>query len=246
MQAAASILVQKIQMTFQIGDQCRTVGFSLLRLSKAIEFQSNVFQAQLFPQRIRQQDQFGIDFGPMEAHGFRTDLMKLPVASALRPLMAEHRAHVIQALAAVVQQRMLGRGTNDARRRLGAQRQMLPIQAVFEGIHFLFDNIGDLAQAANEQCCRFYDGRTHIAISVSRHERPHLVFQPLPARRVRGKNVVHAFDGHQFAGFGLRIACLVAHGMHQWVKDWRVGIGRRMRRLGRRLSIQIREGLPLG
>ena len=183
---------------FQVSDQLGAVLLALVRLPEAVDFQAHVVQAQLLPQRVRQQDDFRIHVGPGKTQRFGADLVELPVATALRPLVPEHRAHVVQALAAVVQQRMFGHRAHHAGGAFGAQRQLFAVQAVLEGVHLLFDDVGHLAQAANEQRRRLDDRCADVAVGVARHQAAHLVFQPLPARRLGRQDVVHAFDGSQF------------------------------------------------
>ena len=197
MQAAARILVEHIHVLLQVCDQRRAVGAALVGLPQAVQFQPHVLQPQFRPQRMRQQNDLGIGFRAGKAQRLGTDLVELAVAAALWPFMPEHRPHVVQALAAVVEHGMLYHRTHHPRRCLGAQRQLFTVEPVLEGVHLLLDDVGDFAQAAHEQRRRLDDGRADVAISVARHEGAHLVLQPFPARRIGRKNVVHALDGNQ-------------------------------------------------
>ena len=198
-QAAACVLVELVGMLLEVGDQRRTVLAPLFRLAQAVELQPPVRQAQLAPQRHGQQDQLGIHLRPGKAQRLGADLVELPVAAALRTLAAEHGAHVEQALAAVVQQVVLGHGAHQAGRTLGAQRQVVGVAVlvlpVLEGVHLLLDNVGHLAQAAGEQLGVLHDRRAGVAVGEPSHHAAHRLLQPLPARRDRRQDVVHALDG---------------------------------------------------
>jgi hypothetical protein len=100
------------------------VGAALVGLAQAVEFQPPVAEAQRGPQVHGQQDQLGVDLGP-PAQRLGADLVELAIAAALRALVPEHRAHVVQALAAVVQQVVLDHGAHQAGRAFGAQAQVV-------------------------------------------------------------------------------------------------------------------------
>ncbi len=202
MQAALGLFVQHIAVLFKVGDQGSAVGLTLRRLAQAVEFQAHVFQAQHLPQVIRQQDQFGVDLCATKTQHLGANLVKLAVAAALRTLVAEHRAHVVQALAAFVEQVVLDHRAHQTGRAFGAQGQLLTVQAVFKGVHLLFDDVCDLTQAAHEKRCGLDDGQAHIAVGVAGHQSAHLRLQPLPTGGVGRQDVVHALDAHQLLGFG--------------------------------------------
>ena len=124
--------------------------------------------------------------------------MELAVTPTLGALVAEHRPHVPHALAAVVQQVVLNGGAHQAGCALGAQRELLAVQAILERVHLFFHNVGHLADAAHKQLGVLNDGRAHIAVGEAVHHLAHLRFQPLPAGGLAGQDVVHAFDGVEF------------------------------------------------
>ena len=136
--------------------------------------------------------------GAGKAQRLGAHLVELAIAATLRTLVAEHRAHVVEALAAFVQQVVLGYGAHHAGGIFRAQCQRLAIQAVFKGIHFLLDHIGHFAQAAHEQAGRLDDGGADIAIGKARHDLAHLALQPFPVRGMRRQDVVHALDRGNF------------------------------------------------
>ena len=73
-------------------------------------------------------DVLGIDVRAGEAERLDADLVKLPVASLLRSLVAEHRARVVQALRPAVEQIVLERGAHAGGRAFRAQRQALAVE----------------------------------------------------------------------------------------------------------------------
>jgi hypothetical protein len=161
-----------------------------------------LFEPQDLPQVVGQQDQFGIDLGTTKTQHFGTNLVELAVAATLRTLVAEHGAHVIQALATFVQQVVLDHSAHQTCCALGAQGQLFTIESVFKGVHLFFDNVGHLAQAPNEKCCGLNNGQSHVAVGIARHQATHLRLQPLPAGRIGRQDVVHALDADQFLGLG--------------------------------------------
>ena len=205
MQTAARVLVQLLGVRLEVGDQGRAVLAPLVGLAQAVQLQSPVLDAQFAPQRHREQDQFRVQLRPAKAQRLGTDLVELAVAPALRPLAPEHGAHVVQALAAVVQQVVLGHGAHQAGRALRAQRQVVGaavlVGAVFEGVHLFFDDVRHLAQAARVELRLLHDRHAHVAISVLGHHAAHDGFEPFPARRFGRQDVVHALDGGDLQGF---------------------------------------------
>ncbi len=200
MQAATRIFVQLVCVGFEVGDQGRTVGLAFVRLAQAVDLQAHVLtdgQAQVAPQGGGHQDELGVHIWTGETQHLGTHLMELAIASFLRALVAEHGADVVQALAAFVQKIVLVDGAHRAGGAFGAQGQLVAIEAVFKGVHLLFDDVGDFAQATHEQGGGLDDGRAHVQIAVAAHQLSHLVFEPFPARRFRRQDVVHAFDGGQ-------------------------------------------------
>ena len=164
-------------------------------LTQTIELKSHILQTYGLPQSAGKQNQLSVYLGAAKTQCFSANLVKLPVAAALRAFMAEHRPHVIQALTAFVQQVVLDDRAHHTGGGLGAQRQLLSVQTVFKGIHFLFNNVGHFTKAAHKQSRRFNNRRAYIAVGVQAHDIAHSGFQGLPASRLGRQNVVHAFDG---------------------------------------------------
>ena len=205
-QASARVLIQRIRVSLKMGDQLGPVPGAFVGLSKAVDFKAPVAQAKFTPERGGHQNQLGIDFRPGESQCFRTDLVELAIAAPLRTFPTEHRAHVVKALGAIVEQVVFNDRADHTRRIFRPHAQVLTVtmlvRAVLKGIHLLFDDIGHLANAAHEQAGVLKDRGANIAIGMAVHQQADLVFKPLPTRRLRRKYVVHAFDGKQLFGFG--------------------------------------------
>ena len=105
-QAALGILVEQVGVLLEVRDQLRRDARALGRLAQAVEFEPHVASGRA-PSRARCASRISSasTSGPGEAQRLGADLVELAVAAALRPLVAEHRPHVPEPLAAVVQQR---------------------------------------------------------------------------------------------------------------------------------------------
>ena len=193
-QPALGVSVQQLAVLLEVGDQGLAMCLALGRHTQAVEFDTHLAQTELVEQVGHQQHQFGVQRRPLKTQGLGAQLVELAVAAALRALVAEHRTQVIQAASTVIGQVVLDGRAHHARRVLGAQRQLLAVEAVFEGVHLLLDDVGGLTGAAHEQRRRFDDGRADHAVAVARHHVAHRGFQGFPARRFRRQDVVHAFD----------------------------------------------------
>ena len=132
---------------------------AFVRLPQRIQLQTDVGQAQVVPQALTHQDDFGVDVRARKAKRFRTKLVKLAIAPTLWTLVAKHGAHVIETFRAFVQHIVFHHCTHYASSCLGSQGVVLAIQAVFKGVHLLFDDVGDFAQATDEQSRGLHDRR---------------------------------------------------------------------------------------
>ena len=150
--------------------------------------------AERAPQPRQHHDLLGVDVGARESQRLDVELVELPVAAFLRALVAEHRAAGPHALRPLVGERMLDRGADDAGGRLGTQRQALAVELVLERVHLVFDDVGRIADAADEQRRRLDDRHAHVPVAVLREHGARGVLEALPERRVVGQHVVHAAD----------------------------------------------------
>ncbi len=170
---------------------------ALLGLAQAVQLQPNsadLIDAEDFPEARQHHDQFGIDVRSRKAHRLDVDLMELPVAPALRPLVAEHGAYGPQPARRLVGKVVLDDRTHHTGGELGAEREVLAIQAILERVHLLLDDVGDLADALHEELGVLDDRRTDLLVAVAPQPVGHAGFEPLPQRRLAGEHVVHAPD----------------------------------------------------
>src|ERR1019366_7606458 len=170
----------------EIADERVAVAAPLFGLAEAVELEADVLvfdETELAPERSAHEDELGVDVRAGKAHRFGADLVELPRAALLRPLVAKHGADVEKAFAAIAQERMLGHSADDSGRRLGPERQAIAVHRVFEGIHLLLDDVGHFAEAANEERRRLHDRRAHAGVAIASHQGAQLVLEPLPTRR---------------------------------------------------------------
>src|SRR5690606_12037045 len=86
-----------------------------------------VLDSQGLPKLRGQQDDLRIDLGATKPQRFGADLMKLPISAALRTLASEHGAHVVEPLAALIQEVVLADRTHNASSGFRAQREVFCI-----------------------------------------------------------------------------------------------------------------------
>ncbi len=116
-QPALRIFVELRRASLEVGDQVRAVRAALFGIADRIDREARaVGDAKRAPQPRQHHDLLGVDVRTGEAQRLDVELVELPVAPLLRPLVAEHRAHGPHALRPLVGERMLDGGTNDSRR----------------------------------------------------------------------------------------------------------------------------------
>jgi hypothetical protein len=95
--------------------------------------------------------------------------MKLAQAALLRTLMSKHGSPIPELLRLVVKQAILITGAHTARCALGSQTQAIAI-AIFETVHFLFNDIGDFPHGAGEKLCLLKNRKADFSITVARQQ----------------------------------------------------------------------------
>ena len=173
------------------------MGEPLVRVTDRVDLQFDARQGQGLPEPRQHHDLLGVGIRPLEAQRLDVELMELAVSPLLRTLMAKHGAAGPDALRPVVGEIVFDRGAHDAGRGLWAKRERVAVQLVLEGIHLMLDHVRELTDAAYEQCRRFDDGHTHVAIAVLPEDRACGVLEALPQRCFFGQHVVHAAYGLQ-------------------------------------------------
>jgi len=175
-----------------------SASVTLVALPQAIELEPHaacLFDAQDLPQPRQHHDQFGIDVRPGKADRLDVDLMELAVAPALRPLVAEQRPHRPQPSRRLVGEVVLHDRAHHPGGEFRPQRELLAVEPVLEGVHLLLDDVGDLADALDEQLGGLDDRRADLLVAVAAQPVGYPRLEPLPQRRVRRQQIVHAAHG---------------------------------------------------
>ena len=178
-------------MPLEVAHEFSAMRGPLVGLPEAVDLQSHRRQRQDLPQPGQHHDQLGVDVRPGKAKRFDIDLMKLPVAPALRPLVPEHRSHRPHPPRPVIGQVVLDRRAHHARRELGAQRQPLAVETVLERVHLFLNDIGDLADALHEQFRVLDDRRADLLVAVAAQPVRDARLEPLPQRGIARQEIVH-------------------------------------------------------
>ena len=148
-QAALAVLIEGRGVPAEIGRELVAISRARSRRPQGVHPQFHAVQSQK-PQEPRgQQNHLRIDIRPFESERFGIDLMKLPKASRLRTLAPEHRSHAPHPQASLAQQPVGNDRAHDAGGRLGAQRDLI-LALIDETEHFLFDDVGKIADRALE------------------------------------------------------------------------------------------------
>src|SRR5574343_908122 len=169
MQTAPGVFIELILMCFEVGDQRGTMLGTFIRLTEAIQLQTNVVEAQLLPESGTHENLFGIDIRTGKTESFNPHLMKLTIPTFLGTFVTEHLTHVIQTLRAFGGDIVLNHGTHTTRRAFRTQSQRFAIEAVDKGIHLLFYNISHLTNCPFEQRGRLDNRHADRAIRSEEH-----------------------------------------------------------------------------
>jgi len=200
MQPALAVGIELVAMLFQIGDQVGTMAGAFIRLAEGIDFQLDAGQAEVVPQASAHEDLLRVNIRSGIAERLHAHLVELAVAAFLRPLVAEHRPHVPELARAVIKQIVLEHGTHAGCRALRAQRQLLAVQAVLEGVHLLLDDVGDCADGARKQWRRLDQRHAHRPVAVAAQPITHQFLELFPQFGFVGQDVVHPADRLQCLG----------------------------------------------
>src|ERR1700736_5743810 len=104
--------------------------------------------------------------------------MELAIAAGLRPLAPEHRSHAPHPQPVFPQQPVRYHGPHDARGGLRAQCDVI-FTLVDEAEHFLFDDIGEIADGTIEQLSLLDDRYAKFFVPVTREYFARDAFQML-------------------------------------------------------------------
>ena len=190
-QAPPAVLVERRLVRAEIRDQLLAVGRANRRRAERIHQELDARQSEPAQEPRRQQNDFRIDVRPLESERLGVDLVELTVASRLRPLAPEHRAHAPHAQAPLAQQAVRDHRARDPRGRLGTQSDVI-LALIDEAEHLLLDDVGEVADRALEQLRLLDDGYAEFLVAVACEHLACDPLQVLPGRDVRGQDVVNA------------------------------------------------------
>ncbi len=154
----------------------------------------------IFHRRGQHDDLLGVDVRAGKAHRLDVDLVELPIAAALRPFVAKHGPHGPQPARRVVSEVVLDDRPHHTGGELRTQRQVLTVERSSKRVHLLFDDVGDLADALHEELGVLDNRRADLLIAVAAQPVGSARLEPLPERRIRRQQVVHAADPGKLAG----------------------------------------------
>ena len=153
----------------------------------------------------RQRDHFQVRLRTGESEAFDAKLMRLPITSLLRPLVAKDRSDVIEPQRTRRKEMVFERRPDDRRGPLGTQRERASA-AIGKRIHLFFDDVGLFADAAHEELGRLEERRANLPVAVARRKRMDARFERVPAsglRRIeiggaarRAQSFRHDVDAH--------------------------------------------------
>ncbi len=120
--------------------------------------------------------------------------MKLAIASLLRPLIAEHGAHIVELGYRVLGvQLLLDEGAHHRSRSFRSQSQGIAA-LVGKSIHLLFDDIGSFADGAAEEFGLFHHRHPNFGKAVDFKDAMGFSLKKLPGGYFTRQYIVHAFD----------------------------------------------------
>ena len=180
---------QRVPMPPEVRQERLAVSRAAGRVPDAVHVQLHAAQTPCLQQMVEQRHDLGIHGRARRADRFHVHLVELAEAARLGPLVPEHRADQVQLhQAALGGQVVLGERPHQRGGGFGTQRQAFA-PAVLEGVHLLLDDIGRLADPADEQLRPLEDGGANLGIAVPiQHVTRHRL-QRLPFPRLVGKNV---------------------------------------------------------
>ena len=182
--ALAAVLVQRIRMRAQPLLQLVTVGGARRGAAQRVDLQRHGPQhAGGLQQVAGDGDDLDIRQRAGGAEILHADLVELPIAAGLRPLVAEHRAGVPEPALRIAQQAAVDAQAHRARGALRAQAHRVLV-AVDKGKHLLLDNVRGLAHTAGEELGRLQHRHAHLGVAIAQQHLLHRGLQRQPGRRV--------------------------------------------------------------
>ena len=147
-------------------------------------------KSELFPESRGKDQQFSIDIRTSHPETFHADLVELAIAPLLRTFMSEHGARVPESTGLVEQEAVFLGRPDTTGCTLRTQSQAVTV-AVFKGVHFLFDNVGDFTNRPLEQVGLFHDRHADFLVAILGQHPAYRGFYKLPYGRLLRQDIVH-------------------------------------------------------
>jgi hypothetical protein len=132
--------------------------------------------AELVQEIVGETDDLRIGLRRGKAEAFDAELVGLPVAPRLGPLVSEDRADVVQTLRSEREEVVLESRAHDGCRPLRTQGHRA-VALVAERVHLFFDDVGRFADAAYEQLGRLEDRRANLPVTEAPRDRARRRFE---------------------------------------------------------------------
>ena len=180
---------------FEVGDEGGAVGGAGFGVAEGVDFEGDaVRDAEGVEHVVAEGDDFGVGERLGGADEFGADLVELAVATLLRALVAEHGAGVEDFLREALGEAVGDEGAADAGGAFRAKGDAVAA-AVLEGVHFLGDDVGSVAEGAGEDAGFFEDGGGPFVEAVAAGEGARGVDDVGVAAPVFADEVARAADG---------------------------------------------------
>ena len=153
---ARQVVDQRLSVASAIGCRTDAVDSSLQR----------IIHTEASPQLATERNQLDILIRRCDPESLHSQLVKLPLATLLGPLVAKHRPHVPKPLGGKGQ--IVLHHRSDTPCRPSGRRRHAVIIAVGKAVHFFFNNVGDLTDRAGKKIGRFNDRQSDFSIAVAR------------------------------------------------------------------------------
>src|SRR5689334_20636606 len=165
-QAPHRIRIELVAMLLEILDEPSAIARAGFTRTERVQLELDPAQAELPPQARAHHDMLDVDVRSRIAERLDAELMKLTVASFLRPFVPEHGTAIPQALRRSIEQVVLDHSPHARSRSFGTQRQAFAVELVDEGIHLFFDDVGHLTDRAHEELGALENRHADLAVTV--------------------------------------------------------------------------------
>ena len=188
-QPPAAVRAQLVYAVAVVSPEGVDVGGPALGVPDAVYAQCEAVETHGPEESPSQIYDLGVDRRVFVAEHLDAELVMLTVPSGLWALVAEHRAYVEEAYRLwAVAHAVLEVSAADRRGALGPQGDEVAA-AVLERVRLLLDDVGDLADSADEQAGVFEDGGVDPLVPKPRRDVARLGVDVPPERLLFGKDI---------------------------------------------------------